>query len=212
MPYKDPKKARDCMIKYRQQHKVEASMYAKKYFKNHEKKLKKYKKVWNQNHKEEVKKYYLEHRDILNEKKRIYHQINKEKEKIQRKEYIKIHKNDINKKSRDRFDRDIQFKLKKISRSRLYSALKKNLKSGSAIGDLGCSVSELKIHLENLFKPGMTWKNWTHCGWHIDHKIPISSFDLTNREHLLKAVHYTNLQPMWGTENMKKSDKLYYEK
>ena len=55
-----------------------------------------------------------------------------------------------------------------------------------------------------MFKPGMGWDNWSYRGWHLDHKKPISYFDLTNKEELQKALHYTNLQPMWGKENQKK--------
>lgn len=54
----------------------------------------------------------------------------------------------------------------------------------------------------------MTWKNWSPTGWHIDHKIPLAFFDLTDRKQLLKACHYTNLQPLWSNENIRKGDKL----
>lgn len=50
----------------------------------------------------------------------------------------------------------------------------------------------------------MTWDNWAPKGWHVDHIIPLSSFDLTNRDQLLAACHYTNLQPLWAKENLQK--------
>jgi len=92
-------------------------------------------------------------------------------------------------------------------RSRINMALKGNAKSGSAVRDLGCAIAELKAYLEAKFLPGMTWTNWSKTGWHIDHIRPLASFDLTDREQFLVACHYTNLQPLWAEDNMKKSDK-----
>jgi hypothetical protein len=54
----------------------------------------------------------------------------------------------------------------------------------------------------------MTWENWTTNGWHIDHIRPLASFDLTDRQQFLVACHYTNLQPLWATENRKKQARL----
>ena len=103
---------------------------------------------------------------------------------------------------------DIQFKLQAILRSRLYSAVKDNRKKGSAVKDLGCTIEQLKQHLESKFQPGMSWDNHTLDGWHIDHIKPLSSFDLSDRKQLLEACHYTNLQPLWAKDNLTKSDKI----
>ena len=102
---------------------------------------------------------------------------------------------------------DLNYKLKINLRNRLLIALKNNQKSGSAVSDLGCSVPELKQYLESKFQPGMTWDNWSHSGWHIDHIKPLSRFNLSNREELLKACHYSNLQPLWAKDNLAKKDK-----
>lgn len=98
-------------------------------------------------------------------------------------------------------------KLKNKLRNRLNCAIKNNYKSGSAVQDLGCSIEEFKTYIENQFQPGMTWNNWTKDGWHIDHKIAISKFNLSIREELLKACHYTNLQPLWAEDNLRKGIK-----
>lgn len=95
--------------------------------------------------------------------------------------------------------------LAKRLRTRLYVALKKDFKSGSAVRDLGCSIQELRVHLEKKFQIGMTWENYGK--WHIDHIKPLSKFNLTEREELLLVSHYTNLQPLWARENIIKGNK-----
>jgi arginine decarboxylase-like protein len=93
-------------------------------------------------------------------------------------------------------------------RSRLNKAVRGLVKQGSAVRDLGCSVPELKKHLEDRFLPGMSWENYGPKGWHIDHILPLSSFDLQERDQFLAACHYTNLQPLWATDNLVKNDKV----
>ena len=63
------------------------------------------------------------------------------------------------------------------------------------------------VHFKNL-ETGekKTWDNWKLDGWHIDHVKPLSKFDLNDPKEVEKAVHYTNLQPLWWKENLKKSD------
>jgi len=79
---------------------------------------------------------------------------------------------------------------------------------------IGCSVDFLKDYLESQFKDGMSWDNYgnpngdhTNC-WHIDHIIPCSSFVLTDPEQQKKCFHYTNLQPLWAKDNIRKHAKL----
>ncbi len=88
-------------------------------------------------------------------------------------------------------------------RTRTRLALYDNYKSGSAIKDLGCSIPELKIWLEDQFQSGMSWDNYGPA-WHIDHRQPLSAFDLTDRAQFLEACHYTNLQPLFALDNLKK--------
>lgn len=91
-------------------------------------------------------------------------------------------------------------------RSRLNQFIKQ--KHNKTVDLLGCSVPELKKHLESQFQPGMTWDNYGRTGWHIDHIKPLSSFDLTDLEQLTEACKYTNLQPLWAKDNIQKSNKL----
>lgn len=101
----------------------------------------------------------------------------------------------------------IKYLLSEALRGRFRRAIKQGLRSGSAVRDLGCTTLELRVHLEKQFQQGMAWENWSYAGWHIDHIKPLSSFNLSDRAQLLKAVHYTNLQPLWAKDNFKKSNK-----
>lgn len=99
---------------------------------------------------------------------------------------------------------NLQGKLRQILRRRLWAALEYNQKAGSAVSDLGCSIPEFKLYIENQFDEGMTWDNYGNgeSKWNIDHVIPLSSFDLTNRMEFLEACNWLNLQPLWWKDNL----------
>jgi len=111
---------------------------------------------------------------------------------------------------KQKYHTDINFKLRKSIRSRIGDYVSGDIKPTSAIKALGCTIEQLKIHIEKQFLPGMNWENHSFEGWHIDHIIPLASFDLTNPEDFAKACHYTNLQPLWALDNLKKGDKLCF--
>jgi len=54
----------------------------------------------------------------------------------------------------------------------------------------------------------MTWENYGKNGWHVDHIIPISFFNMEDATEQRMCFHYTNLQPLWWKENLEKSNKL----
>jgi hypothetical protein len=111
----------------------------------------------------------------------------------------------LNARRRWRYANDIDFKIRMRLRTRLTYAIKKGSKTGSAVTLLGCSIPEFKAHIEKLFQPGMTWENWGE--WHLDHIRPLASFDLTQYDELRIACHHTNLQPLWGPDNLTKGDR-----
>jgi ABC-type proline/glycine betaine transport system substrate-binding protein len=71
---------------------------------------------------------------------------------------------------------------------------------------IGCTPQQLKIYLESKFLQNMSWENYGYRGWHVDHIIPLSS--AKNYNDIYKLFHYTNLQPMWGIDNMIKGNKI----
>ncbi len=180
---------------YREANKEKIKALQKAYREANKEKAKNYHKTWREDNKEKMKSYYKAYREAnrerLCEKDRIYQRTHKE----DRKNYYS-----------KEYNNNPEFKLRMLLRSRLNRAIKNSQKTGSAVHDLGCSVEYLKAYLEGQFEPGMSWEN--HGEWHIDHIVPLASFDLTDREQLLKACHYTNLQPLWAKDNLSKGDSI----
>lgn len=71
---------------------------------------------------------------------------------------------------------------------------------------LGCTADEYKSHIENLFTEGMSWDNYGE--WHIDHKKPCASFDLSDPNQQEECFNYKNTQPLWAADNYKKGAKI----
>lgn len=109
-----------------------------------------------------------------------------------------------------RLSEDPEYKLRQRLRSRLTSSLKKYgkvpFKERNIHLLIGCSLAELRLHLEGLFKDDMTWENHGKL-WHIDHKKPCSLFNLIDIEEQRKCFHFSNLQPLYAIENLKKNAK-----
>ena len=132
----------------------------------------------------------------------------REGEKYQK--YIKsdVFKEKINKWAKAKRKSDPVFKLSHNLRSRISIILnkKKLVKKSKLLEVLGCTLPELKDHIQKQFISGMTWENHTLHGWHVDHIIPLVSAKTV--EEVERLCHYTNLQPLWATENWKKGDKI----
>ena len=110
---------------------------------------------------------------------------------------------------REKYQQDKVFKMRTILRSRFRRVLLDQGadKSQSVIKLIGCTIEELRAHIEAQFEPWMTWDNWEVHGWHIDHIKPCAAFDLTDPEQQRECFHYTNLRPLACDENWQKADK-----
>lgn len=138
---------------------------------------------------------------------RNYYLSNKEKILKKNSKYLitfrESYKEKRNSQLKERRKTDVAFKLAHNLRRRMRGAVKRNQKAGSAVADLGCSIVQFKQYIESKFRDGMSWNNYGH--WHLDHIQPLASFDLTNRNDFLKAAHYSNYQPLWAQDNLRKS-------
>lgn len=146
----------------------------------------------------------------LNERRRGKYQQNKEIILKRNNQYYLENKDKVNKKRQERVRHkehtDPLFLLQRRLRGRIYRAVKNGYKGGSAIKDLGCSIEQFKQYIESQFVEGMSWDNYGLFGWHLDHVKPLSLFDLSDPEQFKQACHYSNMQPLWAANNLKKGN------
>lgn len=153
-------------------------------------------------HKDKYRARYERDRAALLEQQRRYREVNREKARATSRRWY--HRNPA--RGKQRLAADPQARLANALRKRLNMAVRRGCKAGSAVADLGCTIAALKVRFEAMFEPGMTWENYGD--WHIDHIVPLVTFDLTDRQQLLRACHYTNLQPLWREANLRKGAKI----
>lgn len=187
--------------KYYEEHKEERKEYLKKYReKNREKLLIQKREHWENNKSE------------INKKRKVWRENNTDKICLRSKKYYEKNKDKIrtykNNYEMERKQTDVSYKLRINLRARIREAVKNNgtKKSYSTIILIGCEIDFLKQHLESRFKNGMSWNNYGE--WEIDHIKPCSSFDLTDEEQQKICFHFSNLQPLWKTENRMKGARI----
>lgn len=229
-------RCRDCVIKYqktnekylkyryeysrsnevkekRDANKDKKKVQSQKWYEKNQEKAKSYSKKYHRENLEKRKEYRIKNR----EKKKKYRIENAEKAAIQIKDWrlrniekTKIYEKEYTKRRlqlrKERKANDPIFKIKLNLRSRTYKAfLSKGYKKNSETEKLlGASYELVKNHVESLFLDGMSWSNYGE--WHIDHIIPLASAKAIG--DLYNLCHYSNLQPLWGIDNLIKGDKI----
>lgn len=104
------------------------------------------------------------------------------------------------------YPKSINHRLKVILRTRLYKAVRGIAKCSKTVNLLGCSIESFKLYIESRFEVGMSWENYGT--WHIDHILPCAIFDMKREDHQRTCFHFSNLQPLWALENIKKGVKI----
>lgn len=202
-------------------------LYTIAYYKsNFEKKSKYSKDYYNKNKTkcvERIKAYYDKNATLIKQNKKTYYQKNALKYKQYRqenseyfKQYYKANSEKI-KKNKKKYDKIYQKERRKIDplyklsqgiRNLIRGSFTRNCKNfrkqSKTIMLLGCTIPELRDHLAKQFQKGMTFENYGK--WQIDHRIPLAS--AKTQEEVEKLCHYTNLQPLWAIDNIKKGDNI----
>jgi hypothetical protein len=150
-----------------------------------------------------------DHRDGRLARKRLRDGERKE----QRLHYARQWRRDHPEHFRQRYQTEEHLRVAHILRGHIHSALVhratgKEWRSHAKIGAiLGCSKADLIAHIEAQFLPGMSWANYGRKGWEIDHIKPCVTFDLTQHAQVLLCFHFSNLRPLWRSDNARRSRK-----
>ena len=209
-------------LKHKEQRASYSKIYNKKYYQENKESIKIQTNDWYYKNRDHIlnwnREYQKTHpvKETTKERKHISNKLWRNKNNLLLKKYGKLYnknnRDKINQNKKERRMLDVEYKLLETCRNRLNHAINTsgNRKSQCTIKLIGCTTSKLKEHLEKLFLNGMNWDNhgYGYDKWHIDHIIPCDSFDFSDPIQQKKCFHYTNLQPLWQVENLRKSNKI----
>ena len=226
---------KECVCKrqtaYRRKNKDKVRESKRKYALKNKDKIAIKTKEWHDAHKEYCSKYIKAYREKnkerLNRKGRERYAANIEKLRLARRQYVEKNRKKCaescrkwykknkerqlkycRKYNKERRAKDINFRLKANIRGRMCVVLSGRIKKSKSLEALiGCTVPEFRAHLESLFTDGMTWENYGKGGWQVDHIVPCASFDFTDQAQQEACFHYSNTQPLWVKDNLKKRAK-----
>lgn len=181
--------------------------WARTYRERHAAQIAAYKKATTHLQKIRSRRRYEKKKDEVLKQSRDWYLKNRERALATRETYRKANRDAIRIqqriRTRERRKTDPVFHFVVCARRRMLNALEGvGAKSARTLELLGCTGAEAVAHLEKQFKPGMSWANRRE--WHVDHVKALARFDLTKPEQQRQAFHYTNLQPLWASENRHK--------
>jgi hypothetical protein len=148
---------------------------------------------WREKFRKSSKEHYKKNKEILNKKSKEYREKNKEKIR-------ELSRDWENKKNKE----DGFFRMKKRIRERIRDYMKGESNGFKTREIIGLDYNKFKEYISSKFSEGMSWENYGK--WHLDHIIPLCS--AKNKEEILLLNHYTNLQPLWAEDNLKKGRKI----
>jgi len=213
---KNKEKIKKWQSKYRERNKKKIKKNRKKYYERdkeiNKQKNKEYIKKNKEKIKNKMKKYYEKNKDQIINKIKLYAEKNKKKIRNRAKLYRE--------KNREKFKKYYQ-KYQMLTICRLHGCMSSSIRQSCKLNNIsknrrkweyiaGYNTKDLKEHLEKLFQPGMTWKNYGKK-WHIDHVIPKSFFQFkdVNDTEFKYCWSLNNLQPLWAQDNLEKNKYLY---
>lgn len=163
---------------------------------------------WSRENVEYRKQYYEDNKEEILEKHKIYREENKDWLSKRKAEYQKENREKLNEYIKNKYHTDTNYKLYRLISGRILDVLNGRTKTDTTKYLLGCSINKFKKHIEAQWSKGMSWDNWSHDGWHLDHIISCSLFDLECEYQQKVAFHWSNYQPLWGSENMSKGNSV----
>lgn len=144
-------------------------------------------------HGENRKNYVLNNKEQIKQKRKIYSNDEKNKERERER-------------NKERYKNDTEYKIKCCLRTRFKQALRNNTKSSSALHILGCDIEYFKKWISYQFEDWMTWEN--HGLWELDHVKPCASFNLLLKEEQYTCFNWKNYRPIHKDINNSKNDKI----
>ena len=203
---KNKEKKKEYMKEYYLKNKEKSKEY---YLKNKEYRKERSKENFLKNREKRIiqmKELHFKNKEDDNKRMREHYSQNKEQYQEQHKKYRSKPKTKelTRKRFRNRYKTDINFRLKNICKGRIWSALKLKNKSGATMKLIGCTIDELRQHIESKFEPWMNWENQGLGGWDIDHIKACFHFNLEDPEQQRACFNWSNLQPMEHIANIKK--------
>lgn len=191
---KNIEKERDRVRRFKKKHAEEEKARKKRYRQENKEKIRAY-----------DEKYRAENIETLRMKDREYRLTHPDRIRDRRKASL----GQVLKHAKKRRATDPNYKIKVNLRTRIGHLLRGiATKSARTIELLGCTIPELRAHLESQFREGMSFENYGRTGWHIDHIIPCAMFDLRDPAQQRACFHWSNLQPLWARDNCRKGARV----
>lgn len=203
---------KQCLILERDKDKDKRKEYNKQYMEDNKEVQREKNKKWREENKEYIKEKMNEWLENNKEHKKQKDKEYRETHKEQHKENMRNWKRNDYKDLKTNPDRKKEFDDYKLKSNigRRIRGLLKNGKTTKTLDYVGCTLEELKKHLESKFSEDMSWDNYGSF-WHIDHIIPCDSFNFTDEFEKKACFYYKNLQPLNGSDNIRKLNKYKQE-
>lgn len=203
MPHADPQERSAYLRLWRQKNFVKTRGYYEARRKRLSEKDREYQKIYREKHREKARQNTRKHRQLHLEEVRGRDRLRNKSEG--RKKWARSYKLIY---ALRRYHSEPEFKILHNLRARMRAALRGKNKSDRTLKLLGCSAADWRSHLERQFRPGMTWENYGPV-WHVDHIQPCASFDLTDPAQQRACFNWSNTQPLFVEENLRKGDQLH---
>lgn len=152
------------------------------------------------------KEHYGSNKESYHSRARAFEKAHPEWQSARNRKYRTENSEKIALRLKNRRRDDPLYKTERLIRASIAGAFRRKgfTKRSRVTTILGCNWMELQAHFERQFLKGMSWDN--RDKWHIDHIVPVAT--AKNEDDLIALNHFTNLRPLWATDNHIKSAKI----